>query len=206
MKSLTYTLVADGSTDQILMPILDWVLHAHHPDWAINGSWANLSQIRKPPKLLADRIRLAIELYPCDVMFVHRDAEARPTHERITEIATALRANSFRGQSVAVVPIRMSEAWLLFDEQAIRTAAGRRASRVSLTLPPLKKLESLPDPKQNLLDLLRAASGLTGRKADKFYPHERIKRVAELIDDYSPLRALSAFQTLESAVKALPLT
>jgi hypothetical protein len=47
-----------------------------------------------------------------------------------------------------VIPIRMTEAWLLLDEEAIRDSAGRPSSSVSLGLPLPQRVETIPDPKQ----------------------------------------------------------
>ena len=103
--------------------------------------------------------------------------------------------------AVCIVPVRMMEAWLLFDEQALRHAAGRPSGRLSLGLPRLQHLESLPDPKDRLHRLLIEASGATGRRRKKFPAVERVHRLADLIEDYSPLRALPAFRELEQDLR-----
>jgi len=87
----------------------------------------------------------------------------------------------------------MTEAWLFFEEQAIRTAAGNSHGRELLDLPPPRKIESLPDPKSLLYDLLRSASGLRGRRLNNMPVSVYAARVSELIEDFSPLRQLSAF-------------
>lgn len=106
-----------------------------------------------------------------------------------------------RPKAVCVVPVRMQEAWLLFDETAIKHAAGNGAFRDSLDLPPLRELEAVPDPKAVLYDRLQRASGLHGRRLRAFPVGQRARRVAELIDDFSPLRALPAFCALEADVQ-----
>lgn len=53
---------------------------------------------------------------------------------------------------VCVIPVRMTEAWLLFDEAAIRQAAGNRLGRAPLALPPLDEVEQEPDPKSLLYE------------------------------------------------------
>jgi len=87
---------------------------------------------------------------------------------------------------------------LLFDDAAIRHAAGNRAGHHPLDIPPIQRIEQLPDPKAILYECLKQASGLSGRRLKHFPVHKRARRVAELIDDFSPLRALSAFNALES--------
>ncbi len=200
MNELRYTLVSDGSSDRALLPLLTWVLRQRLPDTAIQPEWADLGQI--PPrrkKSLADRIQVSLELYPCDLLFVHRDAETAARAERIDEIQSAcseLDAPSLP-PVVCVVPVRMQEAWLLFDETAIRQAAGNPNGSVPLLLPSLKTIEDLPDPKAVLYELLREASGLPSRRRKRFPASERAIRVSDSIEEFSPLRTLSAFAELE---------
>jgi hypothetical protein len=55
---------------------------------------------------------------------------------------------------VPVIPIRMTEAWLLLDEAEIRRVAGSPNGKVSLGLPKAKDVESIPDPKAQLAQTL----------------------------------------------------
>ncbi|MEC4817493.1 MAG: hypothetical protein SAK29_30120 [Scytonema sp. PMC 1069.18] len=95
----------------------------------------------------------------------------------------------------------MQEAWLLFDEVALRSAAGNPRGRQPIKIPAIATIEQLSDPKDVLHKLLREASGLTGRKLKQFSVHERVHRVAELIEDFSPLKALPAFQLMDAEIK-----
>ena len=204
MDALRYTLLSDGSSDQALVPILTWLLRAQGIHGAIQPEWADLRRLPKPPHTLSERISLSLDLYPCDLLFVHRDAEGDLQHVRTEEIHQALAAAAQRVQippTVCVVPVRMQEAWLLFDEQAIRWAAGNPHGRASLVLPPLNTLAQLPDAKRVLYDLLREASGLTGRRRRQFRAPTRARRVAEVINDFSPLRTLCAFRRLEDEIR-----
>lgn len=73
-------------------------------------------------------------------------------------------------------------------------------------MPNLAKMEDLNDPKEYLADLLRHASGLTGRRLKDLNMSHAARQVALGIGDFSPLRALSAFRMLEEElVKALSL-
>lgn len=96
----------------------------------------------------------------------------------------------------------MQEAWLLFDERALRRAAGCPNGKEDLAVPALARIEHVPDPKKCLHDALRRASGAHGRRAKRFRPHVHAHRLSELIDDFSPLRRLSAFQALEQELEA----
>lgn len=149
------------------------------------------------PKGLAAKMRESIRLYPCDVLLVHRDAEKESRETRIEEIATAIRHCSIPTPYVCVVPVRMQEAWMLFDENAIRLAAGNPNGHVKLNLPKARDIEHIPDPKVVLHGLLKAASELTGRRLKKFSALAHVHRVTQLIEDWSPLRTLSAFVAFE---------
>ena len=202
MKALRYTLVTDGSSDKALLPVLTWVLRAQHITCPIQPIWADLRHLARPLKNLAERVRWSLELYPCDLLFIHRDAEAAPREKRVTEIQRALRMiGTWHSElTMCVVPIRMTEAWLLLDEVALRRASGNPNGQQPLQLPPMIQLEQLPDPKRVLYQLLSEASGLGERRKKRFSVNTRTHRIAEFIGDFSPLRALSAFRALESDV------
>ncbi len=198
MKELRFSLVTDGSSDVALLPILRWLLRQHLPEHALQGTWADIRPFRL--HRLEDKIIQAISFYPCDLLFVHRDAEREAKERRFEEVWQALeRAKpSVEVPVVCVVPVRMQEAWLLFDEAAIREAADNRNGRVPLPLPSLRRVEERPDPKEDLYDLLKIASELSGRRLKSFSESQHARRVADYIEDYSPLRLLSAFGMLET--------
>ena len=136
MKELRYTLVSDGSSDRALLPILSWLLDAHGVHYPIQADWADLRRLPDPPKNLASRIEKSLELYPCDLLFVHRDAENCTLARRKAEISEILTAMSLaRPPAVCVVPVRMLEAWLLFDEAALRRASGNPNGRTPPATP-----------------------------------------------------------------------
>jgi len=199
--------MADGPTDAVLLYLLRWLLIQNGVVRPIEPAWADLRQLPRPPTGLERKVEAALDLYPCDLLFIHRDAEKQPREDRISEIQQAVRRLSsdlFTSKPYAcVVPIRMTEAWFLFDELSIRRAAGNPAGGGILSLPPLSKTEALPDPKQVLHDLLRAATELPFRRLKKFSTAQACYRLAELIDDFSPLRRLSAFASLETDVQSI---
>lgn len=201
MDELRYTLLTDGSSDDALIPIINWLLAQKLTSCSIQAAWADLRRHPEPPRGLDARIREAVRLYPCDVLFVHRDAEAVRPAERVDEINRAIEASGASVSHVRVVPVRMTEAWLLFDERAIRRAAANPNGRQRLALPALRTVENLPDPKEVLKALLRQASGLSPTRLRRF--HIAIRRVADLIDDFSPLQSVPAFQQLEGELDEL---
>lgn len=205
MDELRYTLLSDGRSDQALIPILNWLLRQQLMHCAIQPDWADLSRLPRPPRSLPDRILRTLDLYPCDLLFIHRDAENQPRQIRVDEIKRAMKEMA-RGEScpaVCVVPVRMQEAWLLFDEVALRRAAGNQHGRWSLHFPPTSRLEETSDPKSLLYELLREASGLAGRRRRRFPARLHARRVAEFITDFAPLRALPAFRALESDLRQI---
>jgi hypothetical protein len=199
MTNLRYTLLTDGSSDRALIPIISWLLRQHLPNYEIQSEWANLSRLPTPPKDLSKRVEFAITLYPCDLLFIHRDAEAYELKHRVKEIEAKLNGlATLQVPVVKVIPVRMTEAWLLFNENAIRTAASNPNGSVSLELPSFNYIEKIADPKSVLHNALRQASQLPKRRLKKFKPHSHVYRISELIDDFSPLRYLPAFQAMEN--------
>jgi hypothetical protein len=95
----------------------------------------------------------------------------------------------------------MTEAWLLADELAIRSAAGNPNGTESLNLPNVRTLEDLPDPKRVLHRALTTASGLSARRRSRLSVHQRVHLIPNYIDDYSRLNALPAFQALQQDIR-----
>ena len=206
MDEVRYTLISDGPSDRALIPILTWVLREKGDVTRVQAEWADLGRLPRPPKSLSDRILLAIDLFPCDLLFVHRDAERQEPERRYEEIHSAIReaaSQGFRTPAVCVVPVQMTEAWLLFDEVAIRLAAGNPNGKNPLNLPELSEIEQISNPKDILFQVLREASGLTARRLKKFNLAGSRVRITELITDFSPLRVLCAFQELEKRILIL---
>jgi hypothetical protein len=192
-----YTLVADGPSDRALTHVIDWAVRE-----AVAGEDCELAprfaDRESGPGDLAERMRSAVTAFPCDLLFVHRDAERMARDVRCEEVREAAEAARV-ALPVAVVPVRMTEAWLLLDANAIARAADR-VGDLELELPPVSRLDRLPDPKSVLHQLLRDASGKSGRHHRRFARDigNRVQRVAEYIETFAPLRALPAFREFEA--------
>ncbi len=101
---------------------------------------------------------------------------------------------------VPVVPVRMTEAWLLLDEVAIRSVAGKPRGKAKLTMPRASEVESLPDPKDLLMRLLLDASEAKGRRAANFqrdFGRHRALLIQRL-DRSGGVRGLTAWRQLEA--------
>lgn len=160
--------------------------------------WIDSGSFRARARSLREKVESARLVCPCDLLFVHRDADNQPPDWRHREIGEAV------GEwvHVAVVPIRTTEAWLLIDPEMIRAAAGRPSGEDDLGLPPVGRIESQADPKALLREALRRAHGATGRRAQRFDATTAVNRLANLIEDWTPLRRLSAFRRLEQDTRA----
>jgi hypothetical protein len=197
------TLVCDGSSDRALIPIVEWSL------WQL-GVRADLETVRaefngvKPrPAGLTERIDKAVELFPCDILFIHRDSEGAPVNSRLSEIAAAT-ADLIEGPPyVCVVPVRMLESWLLLSESAIRSAAGNPMGNTTLSMPRLNQVEGLADPKEVIFGLLRGASGRRGRKLQGFDVEKARTLVSQYITDFTLLRRLPSFQAFEAELQTV---
>ena len=208
MKPFRYTLVADGPSDRCLLPIINFVLGSVTgvAEAGFVSAFAEPSLVAGGAGGLAARMLRACTLYPCDVLFVHRDAEREERVRRVEEISRAATEAELR-TVVGVVPVRMTEAWLLISEAAIRRAADNPNGTVHLQLPRLSDLETVPDPKALLFDLLTRASEKSGRRLQQFrtVPNlgHRRSRLATIIEDFSPLEQLSAFRAFRDDTHAV---
>lgn len=198
MKRVTATLVTDGSSDRLLAPLIELLFSAHTDlPYQVNCA-ENLPPLASGLKA---RINSALELFPCDFLFVHRDAEGIEAALRQEEIETSWPTSPQTAILICVVPVRMTEAWLVANEKPIRLAVGNPNGVESLGLPAVKNIESSPDPKEILFAALKAASGLNASRKQRFNPHQYRHRVSELTDDLEPLRKLSSFRHLEAQVQ-----
>jgi hypothetical protein len=199
-RQVRYTLVADGSSDRMLLPLVAWTLGQISvlQNCRLVPQFAEPAVLRLEVPGLAGKITAVERQYPCDLLFVHRDGESESREKRLEEIHDAM--SSFPHLPfVCLVPVRMSEAWLLIDADAIKRAADNPSSQSNIGLPRLRELEQLPDPKQVLRKLLVEASELRGRRKDRFQRDLawRCQRVAELIRDFSDLFQLTAFAAFQ---------
>lgn len=198
---IRYTLLAEGTSDRALMPIIDWLVTTNSPAaTSADGQFADLPADRREERGLRDKIACALDLFPCDLLIIHRDADRERPNTRFTEIAGAwgeAAAAQSRTHYVPMVPVRMTEAWLLFDEAAIRKAAGNPSGTVHLDLPRPTDCERIADPKERLFACLRTASELSGRRQKQFNPRTARRRITDYVDDFTPLRRLRSFQQAE---------
>ena len=205
MKILRFTLVAEGPSDRVLIPILRWMLFRHHQHIEWMGQFADLRVLPKPPRTLPKKIATASELFPADIIFIHRDSDREVPTDRRKEIADAIESLSISParHCVPVIPVRMTEAWLLVSESALRGASGNPNGRNSLQLPAWQDLENIPDPKTILQTLLVEASGLTGRRRKKLNFSTQRARIPDFLEGWETLLSLPSAKRLDDEIATL---
>jgi hypothetical protein len=201
MKHIEALLICDGSSDVALQHHLRWILDKAGYRGTLNIEIADSELIKREGRQLNHRIEIACKYYKPDVLFIHRDAEKLAFSDRLQEVYIAIKSvEREHKNTIPIIPVRMLEAWLLFDEIAIRRASGNPNGRETISLPQFSRVESEPDPKQLLNELLTKASGLSGRRLKNFKPLRKHHLVAEEISDFSPLLKLQSFSALNDAV------
>lgn len=194
--------LADGSSDEPMGEHLEYLCALRNVDVQITTP--DLRRLSNPPgHRVADRLNAIFDIgMKPDIVFVHRDAEKQNPSLRYKEVQDAVDEVDHDLLAVAVVPVRMTEAWLLIDEGLIRHVAKRPHATDDLGLPPISKIEDHPDPKKLLQDALSVASGLQGRRLDRFqrqFSNNR-RTLLQRLDVNGPVRNLPSWKALESTL------
>lgn len=191
---IQYTLIGDGTSDRVLTHVADWILRTSFPHALLEDA-AFLARAHQP---IPETVALARRRYGRELILVHRDAERETWEMRAREIPAA-------SGLVRLIPVRMTEAWLLGDEAAIRYASGRPNGDTPLSLPKVADSTSLPDPKAVLREALVTAAGHPrGRRLKSLrreLPH-RTMLVAEYTDSWDHLQELEAFRRFRADLLA----
>lgn len=203
-------LIAEGTSDKVLIQPIRWLCNDIQPDLSYEIEPIIFHDVSPKPDLTT-KIEIVLSENRHQIILVHRDQDNMTRIDRTREIETAVGSAYNKLKSAAVlpcipiIPVRMTEAWFLIDEASIKKAAGYPNNRVPLNLPSPRQLESVPDAKNLLYDKIRTASGHTGRKLKKVRPQQTIHTLADVIEDYSSLDQLPAFQTLRRDLTAAML-
>ena len=197
-------LLADGPSDEPLGRHVARIAQRH--GFELDVVAPDLRRLDPPPGRRVDARLQAVFRFDdrFDLVIVHRDAEAQDPQRRREEVANGVAAVREVVPALPVVPIRMTEAWLLVDEDAIRRVAGRPTGTEPLGLPAAGDVEDVPDAKHVLRRALETASGAKGRRLRSFkrdFGGQR-RRLLEGLDHGGPVSQLSAWQALESSVEA----
>jgi hypothetical protein len=199
---LTGLFVAEGSSDAPLADIVETLflerdvqLSLTRPDFAL---------LPKVPKDIASRLEASMKMLgrSVDVVVVHRDADGAGPLARQQEIELAARRTRVGRLLVPVIPVRMTEAWLLLDEAAIRRVAGNPSGRAALSLPKPRDVERLADPKSTLRQALIDAASVTGRRRERLDRRfsENRRQLLQRLDHRGPVADLQSWCELIDAI------
>lgn len=188
--------IGEGSSDNGLVRHVESIAARKGLDASITVP--DFGLLRPPPgHSVRDKLRAARKLHGTyDLVVVQRDADRGPAQDRRDEITEAVHAEWPGLRHVAVVPVRMLEAWLLLDEACLRQVAENPRGRVRLDLPKGTAVETVADPKQLLKDSLARASEYKGRRLVQFqkrFSQHRL-RMLELLDPEGPVAGLPSWQ------------
>ncbi len=192
--------MGEGSSDAPLADIVAALLLERGLDLRISRPDLAMLNPLAVGKGLAARITAGMRLLEDqpEVLIVHRDVDRADVVSRREEIRAAAEAAGCVCPCLAVLPIRMTEAWLLLDEPAIRFVAGNPRGRADLGLPKWHEVERVADPKALLRSALLAAAETTGRRrerdAGRFESNRR--QLLERLDVHGPVSRLSSWAHL----------
>lgn len=209
MRYLSAALYAEGSTDvRFLKPLLLRVcaaFAAESPEQVETSDVVDLDDLpihRHLPReqRILEAARRAQGAWI--VLFIHADADSsarRAMQERV-DPARALLAAEFgrRGQAVAVVPVRTTEAWTLADTDALRMAFGTTMTNEDLGLADVvtRGADHVTDPKATLAIAFERSRGR--RRSGTVGPY--LGRIADAIS-LERLRHLDAYRQMEEELR-----
>ena len=141
-----FVLIGEGPSDYALVtPLRDLLIKLGAS--SVYGYAIDFRRVSNVRSDVYSKLAWAIEnASGTDLFFIHRDADARDSERRRTEISDAASAcdcESF----VCVVPVHAIEAWVLIDEPNIRRLADNPSGTVYLGLPKSAHVERVADPK-----------------------------------------------------------
>lgn len=198
--------IADGPSDLPLAGHLELLCAGHGVEVQVTP--VDPRTLEGAGRTVERRIRFLLDQgVDPDLVFVHRDAEGQDAAARAAEVrAGANSAGIEVNRVVPVIPIRMTEAWLLIDEMEIRRVAGRPSGTNALGLPSVAAVESVADPKALLASALLAAAQPSGRRRRAQFERDFGRNRALLLqrlDVDGPINNLNAWQQLKEDIAAV---
>lgn len=198
-------LISEGSSDHGLTHVLERLCRSLGVPEIEVESATEVLQLFKSGGTVEGKISTLLRVDPgFDLLFVHRDADNAGLEARQQEIEAAdTRAGQHR-PLVRVIPVKVMEAWLLLDEDEIRTVVGNPKGKAPLNLPKRSKVEACGDPKGRLRAALQAATIKKPNKKPNKKPAALSSarfnlyraRLLEDLDINGPITELHAWQTL----------
>lgn len=202
---IRFILTGEGSSDRYLVDHIENIL-IEEGFSEVSGEAPDLGLFQPAVgRSVEEKLRALARAYPsADVFFVHRDADSVGLPRRRTEIADAVVNVDFPNRVIPIVPVCQLEAWLLTDQDSIKRIAGNSAYRGELrSIPPLRRLESIPDSKTVLQQALCEASEAQGARLRKFKDRfgEMRARLAYDLDPSGPVRQLTSYRAFRDELR-----
>ncbi|MGQ0840617.1 hypothetical protein [Actinokineospora sp.] len=197
--------ICEGTSDLPLANVVETIFFSRNV--MVYLSKPDFSLLGKVPKTVNARIGAGLELMGSvpDLIVVHRDADNVKVDARRAEIECGAQVASYQGALLPVIPVRMTEAWLLLDEPAIRQVAGNPNGKMQLPLPGIHEVERRADPKSLLQECILAAANVSGRRKDetkkRFSYHRR--QLLERLDCGGPVTRLEGWKRLVRDIDAI---
>lgn len=200
--------VCEGTSDLPLADIVEKLFIEREIDVRLSKpDYALLGKVEKDTE---SRVRAGIMLLggAVDLVVVHRDADSAGPNERRNEIARAVSSVCPAVATVPVIPVRMTEAWLLLDEDAIRHVAGNPRGRAALSVPALRRIEAVSDPKHLLQECLVKAADCSGRRRERVVKrfNEHRRQLLQRVDHLGPINELPSWRQLVADVESAAVT
>jgi len=202
--NIRFVLITEGQSDDGLIRHLENLCLEAGADEVL-GIAPDLSRLPNPPgRTLEAKILAVLQYEPnANLFLLHRDADSRNSVLRHEEIRRVIISCGLEQQWVAVVPVQETEAWLLLDENAIRTVANKPNGRTPLNLPRPAQVEDMANPKERLKTALATASELTGRRYQRFVAtfstHRRL--LLHRLQVGGPLLLVPAWLAMKNAIE-----
>lgn len=199
MDYCQFVLLHEGPSDAGLVSVLETLLAEAGFDEVYGEAHLKTGSVEDT------LVSMAEDLQCFHFVFVHRDADRAGRDARVAEIVRSAANITWpeddEPRVVPIVPVTMTEAWLLLDETAIRTVCGNPRGTEALNLPKPREIEGIADPKTLLFDVLRKAAPRRGRRriTDREVGSWR-SRLLERLDVHGPVQELSAWKALEQDI------
>ena len=142
------------------------------------------------------------------VLCIHADSDSRDIENVMnfnfspfTDALNPLSDDEYCKAIVPVIPIQMTEAWMMADKELLKTkiaAPGRRDADLGLERAP----EAYADPKQTIIEAIRIAqSGKTKRRRNELTINDLYDEMGQCIP-LQKLRELPSFRHFEDNVRS----
>ena len=202
-----FLLVCEGSSDGALVHHIRALLIKHGATEADGSPYHSGTP-------LSEKVKQGLELSGSpDLLFIHRDADnhhntaAAGPKKRYEEIVRAVQSTSHSDRYVRIIPVHMTEAWLLVNPSEIRRVAGNPRGEHDIGLPIVRDIETIVNPKEWLEKVLFKAGLPKGKRRQKAFREKFGEHRRQLIENLpvgGPLECLDSWvQFRDDTIAAL---